>query len=512
MWGLRLYPTRAFVLLSALLALSVASSMRADEGRALVVGGGPSPENNQIAIENNVKYFLRLLPGDWTRSVFFADGDPEKETVLFESTQKEMKPAERMLALVLHGRRAANTTSLKFRKPSLAHVDGPAKKPEILTAFDRLSSQKAEPNHPLLLYFTGHGSPAKNRDLDNNVFDLWDGGTLSVRELAENLAKLPRDQPVALVMVQCYSGAFGNLLFEGGDPQGVPIERDVAGFFATVKERMAAGCTPEVDEAGYQDFSTHFFAALTGRDRVGRKVTGADYDRDGKVSMHEAFCYTLVTDSSIDIPVCTSDVFLRRVVTTTDEEIFKTHYKDVRKWATPAQRAALEDLSKHLKLEGDERGRTAYDRFRGAAEGQTRENAMAAARRAFSSAQQEARRILLGRWPDLRERQSTGYEAARAGALEMIERQIAEGTYKELVEAEKAIDAAEEEEYRREIADARQTRFVRLFKTIVLTHTLLETGEQAARKRLEKLLAAESRTLLPPARQASMKTSEQPGF
>ena len=55
---------------------------------------------------------------------------------------------------------------------------------------------------------------------------------------------------------------------------------------------MAAGCTPEINEAEYQDFSSHFFAALTGRDRVGRAVTGADYNQDRRVSMDEAFaCY-----------------------------------------------------------------------------------------------------------------------------------------------------------------------------------------------------------------------------
>jgi hypothetical protein len=494
--------TAAFL---ALFLFAAVGAVRADEGRALVVGGGPTPDSNQIAIENNVRYFLHLLPAGWARSVFFADGNLQKETVLFESTEKPMKPAERTLALILQGRQAAHATTLKFRKPSLKEVNGPAKKPEITAAFDRLSNQKADLDHPVILYFTGHGSPAKNRDLDNNVFDLWEGETLSVKELAENLAKLPQNQPVALVMVQCYSGSFGNLLFEGGDPQGVPVERDVAGFFATVKERMAAGCTPEVDEAEYRDFSSYFFAALTGRDRVGRKVTGADYDHNGKVTMHEAFCYTLVNDASIDIPVCTSDVFLRRVVTTADEEIFKTPYKDAKKWATPAQRAALDELSKHLKLEGDDRARIAYDRFRGDDTGQPRRNALAAARRTFSTLQQESRRALLGRWPDLRDAQSAGYAAARTGALEMVERQMADGAYKDLLDAEKALDAAEEEDYKREIADARQVRFVRLFKTVVLAHTLRETGEQAARKRLEKLLAAEGRTLLPAARQASAR-------
>ena len=85
-------------------------------------------------------------------------------------------------------------------------------------------------------------------------------------------------------------------------PRAEPIERDFAGFFATVKERVAAGCTSAVNEEDYHDFTSYFFAALTGRDRVGRRVTGADYNGDGRVGMDEAYCYTLIHDNSIDVP------------------------------------------------------------------------------------------------------------------------------------------------------------------------------------------------------------------
>src|SRR5439155_20883779 len=181
-----------------------------------------------------------------------------------------------------------------------------------------------------------------------------------VRDLAAHVASLPPDVPVTLVMVQCFSGAFGNLVFQGGDPKAPPVERQIAGFFAAPAERMAAGCTPEVNEAEYRDFTSYFFAALCGRDRVGRRVTGADYNHDGRVGMDEAFAYSLAHDVSIDVPVCTSDVFLRRFVPGQDEEIFRTPYSQVRAWATPAQGAALDELSAALKLTGDARLGEAY--------------------------------------------------------------------------------------------------------------------------------------------------------
>src|SRR5262249_41817363 len=157
------------------------------------------------------------------------------------------------------------------------------------------------------------------------------------------------------------SGAFGNLIFEGGDPKGALAEREIAGFFATIKERVAAGCTSAVNEEDYHDFTSYFFAALTGRDRLGRRVTGADYNEDGRVGMDEAYCYTLCHDESIDIPVCTSDVFLRRYVPTKGAEQFQTPYSSVLAWATPAQRAALEALSAKLHRTGENRLAKAYE-------------------------------------------------------------------------------------------------------------------------------------------------------
>jgi hypothetical protein len=43
-------------------------------------------------------------------------------------------------------------------------------------------------------------------------------------------------------------------------------------------------------------------------------VTGADFDQNGTVSMLEAFAHTGLRDNSIDVPVCTSDQFLRQTL------------------------------------------------------------------------------------------------------------------------------------------------------------------------------------------------------
>lgn len=476
------------------LALGLCAGIaRADGQRAVLIGGGPDLEHNQVAIESNVRYLLKLLPPDASRTVLFADGDPKHETVLYESQAQDLKPSELVLALALEGRGAAHPSTLKYRAPQLSRLDGPSKKTEVASVFRRLAAEPATTS-PLLLYFTGHGSPARDRSYEDNYYDLWGDGTLSVRELAAQIAKLPADQPVTLVMVQCFSGAFGNLLFENGEPGGAPVHRDIAGFFATVKERMAAGCTPAVDESEYHDFTSYFFAALTGRDRVGRVVSGADYNHDGRVTMDEAFCYSLVHDASIDIPVCTSDVLLRSAVRVPDAAIFENGYDQVRSWGTPAQQAALDQLSAALNLNGDDRAKRAFEKFLNGGGDSPRGNSMTAARRAWTRSRNAARSDLLDRFPGLREK-GAPYEEARAAALRYIEGRLADGGYKDLLDADKAADKAEDAGYRQEIADAQLTRFVRLFKTVALTHAV-QTGSDAALKtRLQRLLAQEDRTL-----------------
>jgi hypothetical protein len=146
-------------------------------------------------------------------------------------------------------------------------------------------------------------------------------------------------------MVQCFAGAFGNVLFAGGDPKGDLIDRPVCGFFATTRERMAAGCTAEVNEADYHDFTSYFFAALSGKDRLGRRVAPPDYNKDGKVGMDEAFAYANITEPSIDVPVATSDVFLRRFVRMADREVEETPYAKVLASASPARWTASQKLS-----------------------------------------------------------------------------------------------------------------------------------------------------------------------
>ena len=460
--------------------------------RTVIVGGGPAPEDNQVAIERNVHYVSRLLPSGSPRYVLFANGNPAAKTVVFEAPAAR-SPGELPFALLFGEREDAAPVELRFRTPAIGKLDGPSTRAGVTGAFDWL--RKSTPD-PVLLYVTGHGSAAKDRNLENNVIDLWGGEQLSVRELASHLATLPADVPVTLVMVQCYSGAFANLVFSGGDPKAPPVRRQIAGFFAATQDRMAAGCTPEVNEAEYQDFSSYFFAALTGRDRVGRPVTGADYNKDGRVGMDEAFAYSLGSDHSIDVPVCTSDILLRANPAMPDADVFKTEYSQALKWASPAQAAALQQLSTGLQLTGETRPADAYALMTRGAPREVR-TAVGEARRRFQQAKTDARRPLLARWPELGSPEAPGFAAARAKAVPLLARSLKEPGIQELLAADEAMGQAEEQSYQSQLRQARVLRFVRLVKSVVLGQRVREGGDPALKERFEQLVGAERGTLLP---------------
>jgi hypothetical protein len=461
--------------------------------RVLVVGGGPDPGHNQVAIERHVAYFARVLPAGTPRYTLFADGNPASKTVLYAEEPKELPPGERAFALLFKSREDASPSVQRFRAPQLGRLDGPAKREALTGGFEWV--KRGDPDR-VLLYFTGHGSRARNGDLDDSSYDLW-GEKISVREMAGHLATLPPRTTVTMVMVQCYSGAFGNLIFAGGDPKSGLAEREVAGFFAAPRERMAAGCTTEVNEANYQDFSSHFFAALTGRDRIGRTVRGADYNVDGRVGMDEAFAHTLIHDSSIDVPTCTSDVFLRWALPIANEEVFQSGYSQVLSWATPAQRAALEALSRALKLTGETRPADAYRRMMENL-GRRGGRSLGQAARRFRTAREEGRAAILERWPDLIDPGATDYRTIRAEAVAELGRRVADGRLQELLAADEALTEIEEQQYQAELEEARVLRFVRLSKSVILAHRLRESGDPDHRRRFERLIKAEAGSFAPP--------------
>jgi hypothetical protein len=501
-WIRRLLFSGAFFLLFGELSLPQATLPSSNAGsplNVLIVGGGPEPNYNQVAIESNVRYVQRLLPATAQCTTLFADGNPNHETVYY--TDPAPTPiGQHLYDLLIH--EDSTYSADRYRPPHLLHgPDGPSRLPAIHRFFERMHQQYATSTDdpaPLLLYFTGHGSPDRPT-YANNRYDLWKPGPdLDVRTLANLLEQIPPNVPVTLIMVQCFSGGFGDLLFGGGDPQRPYLDRDLVGFFAAVPQREAAGCTSEVNEAEYHDFTSYFFAALTGRDRLGRPVTGADYNHDGRVGMDEAFYYTLIHDPSIDTPVCTSDVFLRHFVQASDQEVFSTPWHDLLAWATPAQRAALEAIADQLQLQGENRAQTAFNLAQDDSNLRTLRARFANAESELEGQLRDAKEILLDNFPKLRGH-GADREDAKKAAIDWLAQNAQKSPWKDLLDAEKRTEDLDAQEEQGECAQARQIRFLRLCKSVVLAHKLLAGNDDVLKERYLKLIKAESRSLLPPA-------------
>ena len=336
--------------------------------RVLIVSGGPDRDYNQYAIESNARYLESLTCGARRQRILFADGNRASQTI---NTLEPPSDAEPQAAFDWMFHDLPSGENVIYRATTLHQLDGPSTRPSI-TRDIRALAHEIRPGETGLLYFTGHGSPGtkpvwngksydNSDDYDNTLYCLWGDKNLSVRQLGRALRVWPASSPLMLVMVQCYSGGFGNLLFEDGDPDRPPWNRDFSGFFATSCDREASGCTSEVNERDYQDFTTHFFAALSGRTRDGRTVTGADLDGDGHVSPLEALAWANLHDQSIDVPNCTSDAYLRHIFPNEEgnEAWLATPYSQILTAGQPWQRATLEGLSGQLGLRGQDRIKTA---------------------------------------------------------------------------------------------------------------------------------------------------------
>ncbi|MEO1402177.1 MAG: Caspase domain-containing protein [Cyanobacteria bacterium J06635_1] len=317
-----------------LLSPSVASEPLAEADTSLpmtflVAAGGGAPSYNEIALEKNVQFFQRTLSAlglpAAVAEIYFANGNNGRATIRYLDRFKRER----------------------FKVPEIQNLTGAATWQNLKSAFQ----QAHQPDCSTFFYFTGHGLHNTDNE-DNNSLILWNEKLLSVRELAGWLDELPADQPFVTMMSQCFSGSFANLIYEQGDPDQPVALQTRCGFFATVASRPSVGCTPLVNEADYRDYSSSFFAGLSGRDRIGQPVASADYNQDGRVAYAEAHAFAKVDGATTDWPISTVEAWLQRQATAADETAILA--QPLENWieiAAPDRRYVLESLSEELQLD-----------------------------------------------------------------------------------------------------------------------------------------------------------------
>lgn len=269
--------------------------------RFLIIGGGPTPESNEVSLEQDVNLVRQALPGPGR--VLFAGGGTAPTVRESGATQSfdELRFALGELFEPRPGRHS------HYRLPRFQAL--PATRENVET---ELSRAFAHGRSPLLVYIAGHGE--KGDDASQNAVALWGNGALNVARLAELHEAYQR--PMRLVATTCFSGGFAELAFAHADAHaGQPSSVPRCGLFAGTWDRETSGCDPNPDRRSQESYGAHLTHALLGQRKDGRALTPAelDFDADGSVGLLDAHTWAQIEAVSFDVPTTTSERWLRAV-------------------------------------------------------------------------------------------------------------------------------------------------------------------------------------------------------
>jgi len=177
----------------------------------------------------------------------------------------------------------------------------------------------------LLFYVTDHGIPGSEAEgARGNSLLLWGkGASLTVDELSGLMSGLPAGVRTVALMSQCFSGGFAQLAY--GEDDSLPSGA-VCGYFSTTDDREAYGCYPENRGDANVGHSIDFLAGL--------RETGA---------FPAAHVHTLVNDHTPDVPLRTSDEYVRVLL---DQAAFSEGRKSV-EYADALLEEAWKDPSRY---------------------------------------------------------------------------------------------------------------------------------------------------------------------
>jgi thiol-disulfide isomerase/thioredoxin len=267
----------------------------ADRVHTLLVNGGGQPATN---------YYSHLRHLEEMEDVLQAAGVPPARTTVLSSdganpgldlATREAATDESFWLVRGTPLESALRPPIQYVSSSLARLPLEPATRARLDAWADVATKQLRAGDTLVLFVTDHGTRNKEDDRDNRI-TLWGPNeTLSVRELRALLDRFDPGVRVVTVMSQCYSGSFANLARTGATAGA----RAVCGYFSTTADRLAYGCYPENRNRDDVGHAFHFLRALR---------------RHG--DFEAAHRTTLVDDDSPDVPLRTSDAYLRDVVRT----------------------------------------------------------------------------------------------------------------------------------------------------------------------------------------------------
>ncbi len=488
---------RATFLLALVLSFCALWSTALGRGdHFLVIGGGNQPSENQVSLEKNVLFFQQLLREsegpDVLPDVFFADGLAGTRDVQFVSTEKPPR-VNQLLAQIFT---PDNDTFYSYRAHKIPQVRGPSNRRALTNWFNNDGAHLGDGDR-LFIYFTGHGGPG--RPERNTTLAMWEDRSLNVMDFSSMLDRLSPKVQVVLLMVQCHAGGFADVIFRDGRPGPRLSSARRCGFFATTFDRQAAGCTADIDEDDYHDYSTSFLAALGGKTRTGQRVAPPDYNGDGHVSFAEAHAYVLLHSDTVDVPVTTSDVLLRQFSRQSGTDLLSADgpFEEMIQHASPSQRAILEGLSEQLELKGNSRtfaARNLADRLDA-----QRKQVQKQRQQRFNDRDGMAaglRNRLTRRWPELSNPWSPRVAELLQKQGEAIQRYIeSDRLYSRFDGARQAAGALDEKDLDLERNWVKCQRFLYTAQSVVLAANLEKIADPAIVKRYQEMIADEAGTL-----------------
>ncbi len=463
------------------------------ENYVLTIGGGYSPAGNQASLEKNVLLFQRVLAGHSEsvkrHDVFFADGgNVAKDLQVHDPSQVPLP--NRLMAEFFGSTRDLGLTYRNHLVPNTRDASTPE---SVRKWFAEVGPQMVDGDR-LTIYVTAHGHRSRDRNQDHNTsIAMWGNSKMEMTELARLLDDLDPGLNVVMVMVQCYTGGFSHLMYRGGDPSNGLSPQNRVGFYATVHDRPAAGCTPSVDESDYVEYSTYFWAAIAAKDRSGKAIAPPDYDRDGQVSLEEAHAYTILNADTIDVPVKTSGEYLRKFSKFGNRagELLQNDepYSVVQEHASAVQKVLLAKLSEKLKLDGEARLVDAWEKT------QNNRRRRRGPVQTSSATKKKIAADLKARWPEL------------ANTMNPLSIELLTTRQSEFVNAvqnhpqyEKHKRESEQQESRSEEQETRAQfeRFLRVADNVILAENLRRLELPDRLKEYQRIVAAERGMFLSP--------------
>lgn len=297
------------------------------EGRdfTLLMGGGPNPQNNQIVLENNMNYLTRILDleaQDQTSKLLFSDGLSKLPDLHYIDKDKKLEKIYYYLSEILGPSRGVR---FRYRSSHIKKISNSSTLNAVKKNISDLAYQLRESDQ-VLIYFTGHGSASLSYDPFQTRINLWKNASINVEEFNYLLSLFKKKTKVILVLTQCYSGGFAELVVDKKMKGNFLSHYNRVGFFSTRHDKIATGCSPYVQETRSFDYTHLFFSALTGKLKDGQKVELVDYNLDGKTSFSEAHAYVMIHADTLDIPIKTSDHLVRRLG---KKRIYITDWKEI---------------------------------------------------------------------------------------------------------------------------------------------------------------------------------------